>query len=67
MTGSGKAPAPGGATGDPAGHAAESPQGAAGADLSGFDRAISDLQGKIADLLTSVDDLGQGSPGAALR
>jgi hypothetical protein len=33
------------------------------ADLSSFDRAISDLQGRIADLRTSVDDLGQ--PGAA--
>jgi hypothetical protein len=30
------------------------------ADLSSFDRAISDLQGRIADLRTSVDDLGHG-------
>ena len=63
MTGSGRAPAPGGATGDST-TGTESPSGASAEDLSGFDRAITDLQGKIADLRTSVDDLGQG-PAAA--
>ncbi|MGI8460441.1 MAG: hypothetical protein ACR2OC_02220 [Solirubrobacterales bacterium] len=58
MTDSGHVPAPEGAQGSPIGE--DRAAGGAAGDLSGFDRAINDLHGRIADLRVSVDGLSEG-------